>query len=96
MEIFIRQGDVVIEKSELPVDFSSFETKRNHVIAGGSSGHTHTVMGTVQVNGSLMIVSKPVIVKHAGQHKPVTLPPGTYTIRILRERGDARDRSVED
>lgn len=97
MEIYARQGDLVINKAATMPD--GLEKQRGLVLAGATSS-PHTVVGTVEAKrdgGSTFIrVTEATTVEHAGRHKPVKLAPGDYVVRPLRERGGEGDRAVED
>jgi hypothetical protein len=101
MEIFARQGDLVIERLDSPIA-GEFEKRTDMVFAGDNSGHPHTLRGTVlaQRNGvaTRVRVAEPLELEHGKPdgHKSVTLQPGYYEVRPLRERGDGLDRAVED
>jgi hypothetical protein len=99
MNIFARQGDLVIERKPMtgtPVK------ETDPVLAGGSSGHPHIVRGTVlvlrNVSHTGLRLLEPSVLEHgkSGGHKPVPLPAGDYEVRILRERWDESDREVSD
>jgi len=101
MELFARQGDLVIEK--LPVPFPGEVTKvTNFVFAGDSSGHPHTLNGTALMQrqgvATRVRIAEPMELTHGKHdgHRTVALPPGDYEVRPLRERGDGSDRAVED
>lgn len=102
MNIYARQGDLVIDKLLEPIT-GELEKGRAISFAGDSSGHQHRLMGACEfrreANGvTLVRVAKPTKVEHgkAGGHKAVTLVAGDYEVRRKRERGDRTDRIVED
>lgn len=98
MELYGRQGDLVFSRVEradgelLPAS--------DYVLAGAASGAPHTVRGEVlarrEEGRTLVRVTEPTVVEHAGRHQPLELEPGDYEIRPLRERGGEGDRAVED
>ena len=98
MNIFARQGDLIVSKIDGAT--LSGSKKTNHVLAGGLSGHTHTIVGpsVVSVDGDVtkFTIAKATQIKHAGKHKPTKLPAGSYSATILRERGGQGDRQVVD
>ena len=102
MELFGRQGDLVIEK--LSEKLSGELTERaDLVFAGDSSGHRHRLQGVALVElqrpgRTRFRLTKAADLAHekADGHKTVSLEPGDYEVRSLRERGDASDRAVED
>ena len=59
-----------------------------------------TVQGLALVhtdgNVTRLRVSSQTAVAHSSRHAPLVLEPGDYMVTILRERGDAEDRQVED
>jgi hypothetical protein len=99
MDLYARQGDLVFDKlKELPP--GELTKERGLVLAGATSGGTHTALGEVLARRQGLVtflrVEKPTTVEHAGRHKAVTLEPGDYEVRPLRERGSGEDRAVED
>jgi hypothetical protein len=96
MNIYARQGDIVIDRLKKPTT-ETLEPKRDLVLAGGSSGHPHTLVGAclakIEERRTLVRVAEPTRIEHAGQHKTVDLPAGDYEIRRKREEGE---RQVED
>jgi hypothetical protein len=102
MNIYARQGDLVIDRLATPIT-GELEKGRAISFAGDSSGHPHRLLGACEfrreANGvTLVRVAKPTKIAHgkAGGHKAVTLEAGDYEVRRLRERGDKTDRIVED
>lgn len=99
MQLFARQGDLVINKVLVE---GNLTPTTNLVLAGGSSGHTHTIEGAClhRRDGDITYVclSEERTLTHARAdgHASIVLPPGSYEIKRLRERGDASDRNVED
>lgn len=90
----IVQGDVFLTRAEIPAGARCrMPGKRGHVLAEGeATGHAHTIEATPDVklyerNGVLylaIIGDKPTTVRHE-EHKPVTVPPGTYQVGRVRE-----------
>lgn len=101
MDLFARQGDLVIEKLPRPIK-GDLEKATNLVFAGDNSGHPHTLRGTalVQRAGAVTRIqlAEAMDLDHGRPdgHRTVSLPPGDYEVRPLRERGDGSDRAVED
>lgn len=101
MNLYARQGDLVIEKLAKPIT-GDLLPARDVVFAGDSSGHTHTLRGSclMRRDGRTHFVrlEKALPLEHAKTdgHKTIELAPGDYEIRPKRERGDASDRAVED
>jgi len=99
--IYARQGDLVIEKLSAPIA-GELERAPRLTFAGDSSGHPHRLKGPCESRrdglATLVRVAKRTTLEHgrAGGHKPVTLEPGNYSVRALRERGHGADRQVED
>ena len=102
MEIYARQGDLVIERLREPLDEESLVQQDSPVLSGISSGHRHHIVGPalVSVTGRVtrLRISRPTQLVHESVdgHFTVELTPGDYEIRPLRERGDVVDRAVED
>ena len=101
MKLYARHGDLVIEKLSTPITGDLVKTK-NLVFAGDSSGHTHVLRGDCEAlrDGRVtrVRVAKPTDLEHGKPdgHKTISLEPGDYVVRPLRERGDGSDRAVED
>jgi len=105
MELYARQGDLVIEK--VTSISGKLEKVKGVTFAGDSSGHPHTLAGAIEMRregrATLVKVTGKREITHGkeGGHKTVTLngsaaKPGYYSVRPLRERGDGSDRAVED
>ena len=100
MEIYARQGDLVINKFE--GDPGELSPAKDHVFAGDSSGHPHTLKGKskIRIDGrrTLVLLEKPTELVHGKSdgHPTVSIEAGTYEVYPLRERGDEGDRAVED
>lgn len=103
MEIHARHGDLVIEKLKTPI-VGELKEGTNIVFAGDSSGHPHTLKGSVMFRreGRRTLVQipdgKPLELAHGKStgHKSIKFAAGAYEVRPLRERGDGADRAVED
>jgi len=102
MNLYARQGDLVIEKLADPISGELAPTKRI-VFAGDSSGHPHVAAGKFLARKDglrtfVRVEGKPLEIVHGKSdgHKTVSLEPGDYEIRPLRERGAGLDRAVED
>ena len=101
MEIYGRQGDLVIDKLAVPIT-GELEPVRNLSLAGDSSGHRHVLRGEALVRrdgrSTLARLSQSTILTHEKPdgHEDVPIEAGDYEIRPLRERGDQGDRPVED
>ena len=96
MDVFGRQGDVVIRKQQISGELEAAEG----LVVTGASSHPHVIAGRClfRRDGRTVFVRVEVATNmtHAGQHKPVSLPPGDYACSPLRERGGVGDRAVED
>ncbi len=102
MQVYARQGDLVISKAINPrTDLTAAKVA---TFAGDSSGHPHTLHALqpmkikkdgrtthLEVTGTERITHG-----RPDGHADVVLEPGNYIIRPLRERGDQDDRAVED
>lgn len=101
MNIYGRQGDLVIEKLTTLISGKLEEAKRT-VFAGDSSGHPHVLAGPHKMRRegrqTLVRIEKALAITHGKPdgHDTVDLVPGDYAVRPLRERGDGSDRAVED
>jgi hypothetical protein len=92
-----RQGDLVL----IPVKdvVVSGESKESKLASGEDSGHFHAIMGAVN-NKFLRVDSDTDLVvlppQQAWRHNPITIPAGTYEVRIQREYTPKGARQVED
>lgn len=100
MNIYARQGDLVIEKRDsISGELSEV---RDPVFAGDSSGHRHRLIGLAKIrrDGVRTFLSvdadTQLVHEKADGHETVPIAAGSYEVRPLRERGDGVDRSVED
>lgn len=97
MQIYARQGDIIIKRIE---NISGPLCQETDVVVAGSDS-PHTIRGPVQIQraGDSIIrvrITTETVVFHAGRHEDVRLETGDYELQPLRERGDRRDRRVED
>lgn len=96
MHIYARQGDLVIDKLAKAIT-GDLSPRRDLVLAGDSGGHPHTLVGSVlartEARRAFVRVAETTRIEHSGQHPDISLEPGDYEIRRLREAGD---RLVED
>ena len=99
--MFLQQGDVIIEKCEsMPQDAKSVPAKeRGYVLAEGeATGHAHVIdkvadIEFVEKDGMFYIKNeKPVTVKHE-EHRPITIPAGTWKVRGIREYDHFQEES---
>lgn len=90
MNIYARQGDLVFNRVSAVT--GELKKQTDFVLAGRDSA-PHTIRGTSQVRTDGRIhhvrVAESTLVTHAGRHEPITLEPGDYTIRPLREGNDS-------
>ena len=100
MNLYGRQGDLVIEKiSKVEGDLIAVT---DHVFAGDSSGHPHTLRGKSKIRQdgerTFVVLAKAAELVHGKPdgHETVKLKAGAYEIRPLRERGGTGDRMVQD
>ena len=98
-KFYARQGDLVIEKLDQPIQGDLIK-RVDVVFAGDSSGHRHRLLGEVFVQTTNTRVVRVRIAKatdlvheKSDGHESVQMKPGDYEIRPLRERDD---RAVED
>lgn len=105
MNLYARQGDLVIEKLS-KIDGELAELK-GITFAGDSSGHPHSIAGKLfarrEGTRTLVKVTGRREITHGkdGGHNTVVLEgsakePGLYEVRPLRERGDGSNRAVDD
>lgn len=101
MNLYARQGDLVIEKLPRPIP-GDLEKATNVVFAGDTSGHPHILRGTALIQrdrrSTRIRLAEPMALEHGRPdgHRTVQLEPGDYEVRPLRERGGDGDRAVED
>jgi hypothetical protein len=98
MEIYARQGDLVITKLAKPS--TADLAKKTNLVLACSDTSPHTVRGVVLAAQSGQMwtirVERKTEIVHGSRHFATKLVPGDYEIRPLRERGGAMDRAVED
>lgn len=98
MHIYARQGDLVIEKLSSPITRELAPSVG--LVLAGSDTSAHRIAGKVESAQDgrdwLIRVTEPTSIDHADRHHSVTLEPGDYVVRPLRERGDDGDRAVDD
>ena len=96
MNLYARQGDLVFERTDRT---AKGDKVTGHVLAGSHEGQ-HVIAGPATVErvgtGWRVTVAESTPVTHASRHEPITLEPGSYEIRALRERGGNGDQDVED
>lgn len=88
-----QQGDVTIEKVEsIPAEAVNVPvTGRRHILAEGEvTGHAHAVLdspgvSTFKLGEDLYLRNQEEVTVTHEEHKPVTVPPGTYKIGQVRE-----------
>lgn len=91
-EQWYQQGDVIMEPAGIPEGAKAVAAReRGFVLAEGEmTGHAHVIDRVADIefmekDGLFYIVNKkPVTVRHE-EHKPLTLPAGTWRVRGVRE-----------
>jgi hypothetical protein len=102
MGMMYQQGDVTFEKVE-SVSGKIQKQKGKIIVAQGSStGHAHAINDknvSLSKDGEIMFLSsgEEFTVTHE-EHKPVTLPAGSYRVGIIREYDHITEmeRQVQD
>jgi hypothetical protein len=96
-----QQGDVLIDSVDaLPIHASPVPRRdgRTVLVRGEATGHTHATADDVEVfalrSALFCRASAPFTVLH-DEHKPVTVPPGTYRVRRVREYDHFSDEALE-
>lgn len=89
--MLIQQGDVLIVAVDAIPESAKKKNGAITLAEGESTGHAHRIEDVAGCtayeddNGTLWLnVENETTVTHE-EHKPVTLPPGTYKISIVRE-----------
>jgi hypothetical protein len=102
MQVFARQGDLIIHHATIKVT-EELSPSVDILLAGGSSGHPHTLQGACKYKrnsdgSTLLRLDATRTLEHgrADGHKSVMMPPGDYEIRQLRVRMGGGDSNVED
>jgi len=92
-----QQGDVLVYKvDELPKNLNKAQNK---VLAEGEvTGHCHQIIDDntdvfVDDNGNIFLETKADSVLKHDTHHPITLPPGKYEVKIVREYDPFEDAS---
>lgn len=89
----IQQGDTLYQKIEtLPEGVKEVQRKKGAVIIaeGEHTGHAHRIFDVdaflYELNGNRYLVNKQAVTTTHEEHGPVTIPPGTWKIDIVREK----------
>lgn len=97
--MIFRHGDVVIERVELAATGKPLpRDRKGHVVLaeGEATGHAHRIRSrsaelypmpekVENDNGArLLVIRRPVALRHE-EHRKITLPPGTYRVRVKRQ-----------
>jgi len=96
----IRQGDLLLVAAFPDLDFPA--ASRLHTLAvGEESGHSHVIEAQLATaNGRRYVhLNKPSTLRIEGmpwRHEPITIPPGTWEVRIQREYTPEGIRQVVD
>lgn len=93
---YLQQGDVLLIKEALPSGLTT--VKKDPVLQyGEATGHAHRLTSDdfelfeePKTKTRYLKLLKPTVLKHE-EHDPITLPPDTYRIDIIREVGDMED-----
>lgn len=105
MQIFGRQGDLVIDRKSDTVlpELETAPIVSDFVFAGDSSGHPHTLLGKVRMkkNGThtLIFLPEPSRMTHGksdGHQDVAEMPAGSYDVYPLREQDKESERAVAD
>ncbi len=96
-----QQGDVLVESVDALPRHASLVAGRSGrftLAKGEATGHAHTVADDVEVFavGSAVFcrASAPFTILHE-EHKPITVPAGTYQVRRVREYDHFSDEALE-
>ena len=93
MKELFQQGDVLIESvEEIPIDAKAVAAKpRGYVLAEGEhTGHAHVIdkvadIEFVEKDGMFYIKNKKSVSVTHEEHNPITIPPGLWRVRGVRE-----------
>ena len=92
MSGYYQQGDVLIEPFDIPKDAKKVEAKpRGFVLAEGEvTGHAHVIdrvadIEFVEKDGLFYIKNKKAVTVRHEEHKPITIPAGTWRVRGVKE-----------
>lgn len=102
------QGEVIIIQVDEATEPKA-ELNNTGIIATGETGNHHQLVGgkfqlfgNARAAGNLLKVIEPTQLVHGSPettgHRPITLPSGTYSIKVQRERDllSTRSRAVVD
>ena len=92
MSKLIQQGDVLVFSDSIPSNAVPVKARHGRFILaeGEATGHAHTIAESPGVsmfrldNSLFLSTESEVIVRHE-EHKPVTIPPGTFRIDQVKE-----------
>lgn len=84
-----QQGDVLCKPAE-NANLAGFKKLDHKILAHGESGHIHVAEAEdvelfLGPNGELIMKAPTGTVVRHEEHKPITVPPGTYTIGAVQE-----------
>lgn len=95
--MLIRQGDLALVPSTAPT--VGGDPKVLDLAIGEDSGHAHTITG-VRVDNLLSLTESADLIvtpaPSAWRHDAITVPAGTYDVRVQREYTPAGARRVAD
>ena len=88
----IQQGDVLVFEASIPKDAIPIQAKQGRFVLaeGEATGHAHVIDAIPGVsmfrlaNTLFLSALSQVTVKHE-EHKPITIPPGTFRIDQVKE-----------
>ena len=92
-KMLYQQGDILIERTEeIPEQLDSIPPKNGRYILaeGEATGHAHAITDNISLlkdlsTGSLYCVADDSFTLRHEEHKPITIPPGLYIVRQVRE-----------
>ena len=91
--MIIQQGDVIIESVDsIPTDCTPGKLRQGCIILaeGETTGHAHRISEVAGVvfrekDGMFYLENKHELTVNHEEHKTVTIPPGTWRVRKVRE-----------
>lgn len=92
-QVLYQQGDVLIESATAPEKATTIPpTARGHILEeSATTRHAHVIAVAKHskllkdATGTLYVVAKRAFTVSHEEHKPITIPAGTYRLRGVRE-----------
>ena len=92
MSKLIQQGDVLVFETSIPDNAIPVKSQQGRFILaeGEATGHAHAIaempgVSMFRLDNSLFLSTESEVIVRHEEHKPVTIPPGTFRIDQVKE-----------